>query len=60
MKFNIGDGANRADISLPYVHNQWMYVIATYDLVTAEISLYINDETLGFQVAHVAAPNVKS
>ncbi|NMM41798.1 alkaline phosphatase family protein [Pseudoalteromonas arctica] len=60
MKFNIGDGSGRADVTLPYVHNQWMYVIVAYDLVIGEIRLYINDETFGFQMAQVAAPNVKS
>ncbi len=59
MKFNVGDGEARADVSLPYVKNLWMFVIASYDLVNGQISLYLNDDTLGFQQASVAA-NVKS
>ncbi|GHG06044.1 alkaline phosphatase family protein [Thalassotalea marina] len=60
LKFNVGDGSGRADAALSYSRDNWIFVIASFDLTQGEIALYINDPNFGFQEAKVAAPDVSS
>jgi hypothetical protein len=49
--FNIGDGSNRADTSLPFTKNAWVYVAITVDTVALTATAYVDDPIYGLQSA---------
>ncbi|HZZ10048.1 MAG TPA: LamG-like jellyroll fold domain-containing protein [Paraburkholderia sp.] len=51
FKFNIADGSLRADQSLNFSANAWVYVAMTVDTAALTATAYVDDPTYGLQAA---------
>ncbi|MFM0739420.1 hypothetical protein PQQ51_19440 [Paraburkholderia xenovorans] len=49
FKFNVGDGAKRADLSIAFTKNAWVYVAMTFDTTALTATAYVDDPTFGLQ-----------
>ncbi|MFM0206148.1 hypothetical protein PQQ96_01950 [Paraburkholderia sediminicola] len=49
FKFNVGDGAKRADLSIAFTKNAWVYVAMTFDTTALTATAYVDDPTYGLQ-----------
>ncbi|MGF6901295.1 cytotoxic necrotizing factor Rho-activating domain-containing protein [Paraburkholderia sp. GAS348] len=51
LKFNVGDGTQRADVFIPFTGDTWVYVALTVDTVASTATAYVGDPSGGLRSA---------